>query len=533
MKSFFRYFLVVVLIFLLQCAKRGRPSGGPKDENKPLFVVANPPYESLYFTAKKIKITFNEYIKLKNVNKQLVVSPPLKYPPSISPLGSASRHIIIRILDTLQANTTYTFDFGNSVEDNNEGNKLERFKYVFSTGSFIDSLTAKGRVKDAYENAFDKDIRLLLYKIDSSFTDSVVYKQKPKYVTSTLDTTLYHFTNLQKGKYLLIALKDHAGDYLFDPKQDKIGFFTDTIVLPKDSVINTPIALFKETLPYKFKRGKEASRGKILFGYEGKVKNMNIRLLSKVSDSFRSVSRFEMGKDSLNYWYTPVDVDSLNFVVSNANISDTVTVRLRKKKIDSLMFDSPIRSILELKDTFNITTNNPIVKLDTSKISLTDKDTIGIPYRSFISKKENKFGFIFQKEYKQKYALSILPGAVQDIYHQENDTLTYTFTTKDIEDYGAVNLQVNNPKSQDLIIELTLRSGKLVYRKFTNNSSVVAFPLLIPAEYQIRIIIDVNNNGQWDTGNYLKKIQPEKIIYYDEILKVRPYHTYNQNIMIK
>lgn len=533
MKSFFRYFLVTILICsFLSCAKRGRPSGGPKDEDKPLFVVANPPYESINFTAKKIKITFNEYVRLKNVNKQLVVSPPLKYPPLISPQGTASKEISIQILDTLQPNTTYTFDFGNSVEDNNEGNQLERFKYVFSTGTYIDSLTTRGTVKDAFLKKFEKDIKLLLYRIDSSFTDSIVYKQKPNYVTSTLDSTVYNFSNLQDGKYLLIALNDKSSDYIFAPKEDKIGFYNDTVVLPRDSILSTPISLFKEVLPYDFKKAKEVRKGKLLFSYQGDAKDMKIELLSKVSDSFKSIARFEKGRDTLNYWHSLVDVDSLNFLVINKEIVDTVTVKLRKKKLDSLSFSSTTRSILELKDTFYIDANNPIVSLDTSKVSLVDKDTIKVPYQSFISDTQNRLGFTFKKGYKQRYSLSILPKAIKDVYNLENDSLNYIFGTKDLEDYGAINLRVNNPKSLNLIIELTYEDGSLIYRKFTNSSSTLQFPLLIPKNHLIRVIIDENNNGKWDTGDFLKRIQPERIIYYDEVLKVRSNFTYDQIISI-
>lgn len=533
LKSYFRYFLVVVFISSLwSCAKRGRPSGGPKDEDKPIFVVANPPYESINFTAEKIKITFNEYIVLRNINKQLVVSPPLKYPPLISPQGSASKEISIQILDTLQPNTTYTFDFGNSVEDNNEGNQLERFKYVFSTGTYIDSLKTRGTIKDAFLKKPEKDIKLLLYKIDTSFTDSIIYKQKPNYVTSTLDSTGYDFSNLEEGKYLLIGLKDQAGDYIFDPKEDKIGFYKDTVTLPKDSVLNTPISLFKEVLPYEFKRGKEIKRGKLIFGYQGEAKDLKVELLSKVSDSFKSISRFEKGKDTLNYWHTPIDVDSLNFLVTNKEIVDTVTVRLRKKKLDSLSLNSSIRKILELKDTFYLNANHPIVSLDTSKVSLVDKDTVNVPFRGFISTTENKFGFIFDKGYKQTYTLSILPKAVKDIYDMSNDSLSYSFNTKDIEDYGSIKLRVNNPKSKNLIIELTYEDGRVVYKKFTNTSGLIEFPLLIPKSHLIRVIIDKNNNGKWDTGDFLKRIEPEEIIYYPEVLKVRSNFTYDQTISI-
>ena len=271
-KIHFLLFAFLVLFFS-QCAKKGRPGGGPKDEDAPLFVTANPPYESINFDKNEINIYFNEYIKLKDLNKQLIISPPLNpaNPSLISPQGSPSKFINIKILDTLKENSTYIFDFGNSVQDNNESNVLERFKYVFSTGTYIDSLTLEGNVKNAFKSDDLKNIKLLLYRLDSSYTDSAVYKRKPDYVTSSLDTSNYKFSNLRKGNYLLVALNDERSDYLFNPKTDEIGFLKDTISLPRDSILKDIISIFKEELPYKFKRGKEISKGQLILGYEGKA----------------------------------------------------------------------------------------------------------------------------------------------------------------------------------------------------------------------------------------------------------------------
>ena len=133
--------LITLFTFIISsCARKGRPEGGPKDETAPIMVTANPPYETIHFKEDNIRIYFDEYIVLKDLQKQLVVSPPMKNPPLITPQGTPSKYINIKILDTLQPNTTYTFNFGNAVQDNNENNKLESFKYVFSTGSYIDSL---------------------------------------------------------------------------------------------------------------------------------------------------------------------------------------------------------------------------------------------------------------------------------------------------------------------------------------------------------------------------------------------------------
>ena len=203
----------ICFLVLSNCAKTGRPEGGPKDEDAPIFVTAKPPYKSLFFKEKEIRIEFDEFVRMKDLNKQLIVSPPLKNPPLISPQGSPSKEIKIKILDTLQENTTYIFNFGNAVVDNNESNVLENFSYVFSTGDYIDSLTTKGSVKEAGTIENKANISLLLYRLDSSYTDSIVYKKKPNYVTKTQDSVNFSFFNLRKGSYKVIALKEEISDF--------------------------------------------------------------------------------------------------------------------------------------------------------------------------------------------------------------------------------------------------------------------------------------------------------------------------------
>jgi len=512
-----------LILFFSQCAKKGRPSGGPKDEDAPLFVTADPPYESINFDKNEINIYFNEYIKLKDLNKQLIVSPPLNpsNPSLISPQGSPSKFINIKILDTLKENSTYIFDFGNSVQDNNESNTLERFKYVFSTGTYIDSLTLEGSVKNSFKSEDLKNIKLLLYRLDSSYSDSAVYKRKPDYVTSSLDTSNYKFSNLRKGNYLLVALNDKRSDYLFNPKADEIGFLKDTISLPRDSILKDIISIFKEELPYKFKRGKEISKGQLILGYEGKATKINIETLSAVPDNFQTITFPEKDKDTINLWHTPIERDSLIFKVNNNGISDTIVIKLRKKEIDSLKVSPQTIGVLDYKDTLFLSTNNPIIKIDTTKINFIDTDTINILYTPYISKKENKIGFIFQKKFKKTYKLNVYPNALTDIFNTSNDTIISQFKTRSLEDYGEITLDVKNTKKTPVIIQLTDLNDKTIAQEITSVSKNISFKYLNPNRYKIRIIYDTNNNGKWDTGNYLAKKQPELVEYLPEIQEVR------------
>lgn len=528
-------FLIVLVLSFSQCAKKGRPDGGPKDEDAPLFVTANPPYETINFDKNEINIYFNEYIKLKDLSKQLIISPPLnpENPPLISPQGSPSKYINIQILDTLLENSTYIFDFGNSVQDNNESNTLERFKYVFSTGAYIDSLTLSGSVKNSFKSESVENIKLLLYRLDSAYTDSAVYNRKPDYVTSTLDSSNYEFSNLRKGNYLLVALNDARSDYVFNPKTDEIGFLKDTISLPRDSIIKTELSIFKEELPYIFRRGKEIRKGQLIFGYQGKPSNLKIENLSAVPDNFQTIIFPEKDKDTLNLWHSPIEKDSLIFKISNNNIIDTITVALRKKQLDSLTVTKITGGVLNIKDTLFFSTNNPIIKIDTSKINFVHTDSIYITYKAFISKKESSVGFLFEKKFKTSYKLNLYPDALVDIFETSNDTVTSQFRTRSIEDYGEISLAIQNPEKVPVIIQLTDINDVTVAQETSSENKTISFNYLIPKKYKIRIIYDTNNNGKWDTGNYLEKKQPEPVQYFPEVQEIRPNWVLNEVIKIK
>ncbi len=532
MKKIINFLLIsLIALFLFDCARKGRPSGGPKDETAPILVTANPPNETVNFNKKEIRIYFDEYIVLKDLTKQLVVSPPFKNPLLITPQGTPSKYINIEILDTLKPNTTYTFNFGNAIQDNNENNKLEAFKYVFSTGSYIDSLTLSGNIKDALNRKPVKGISVLLYKIDATYNDSIIYKEKPLYVASTLDSSNYKFSNLQKGKYLLVALKEENKDYIFNSKTDKIAFYLDTISLPKDSILSSELRLFKEVQPYKFKRGKEVTKGKIAFGFEGEKKEMKVKILSKVPSNFKSFFQFEKEKDTLNYWFTPFEIDSLNFVVSNTNFKDTITVFLRKKKIDSLRISSSVNEVLHFNDTLFLNTNNPIINIDSTKISLVDKDTLVVPYQ-LKKEKINSYAVVFEKKPSMKYHLQVLPNAITDIYNTTNDTLKYRLSTRNLDDYGEIILNINKQTESPIILEL-IAKNVVIRRVFVKTSKTVEFKLLEPKKYTVRAIIDTNKNNKWDTGNYLNKIQPEKIIYFSEEITLRANWDFNETFTIK
>ena len=190
-------YILFSLIILFGCAKRGTPTGGPKDSIPPVLVNASPKLNSTNFDSEEIRLTFDEWIKLDKVQDQLIISPPLeKSSYEIKPLTGVTKKVFLKFLDSLTPETTYTINFGNSIQDNNENNPLTFFSYTFSTGETIDSLYIKGNTKDAFSQESDEYVSLQLYRIDSILNDSIIFKDKPTYIANTLDSTNYKFQNL-------------------------------------------------------------------------------------------------------------------------------------------------------------------------------------------------------------------------------------------------------------------------------------------------------------------------------------------------
>ena len=203
--------LLIFLIFfesltLFNCAKRGTLTGGLKDTIPPVLLSSNPPINNLNFKSEKITLNFDEYIKLEDINQQLIISPPLeKKDYKIIPENTITKKVEIEINNRLRENSTFTFNFGSSIVDNNEGNVLPFFNYTFSTGNYIDSLKISGFVKDAYEIDSLSFVSIHLYPIDSVFNDSTIYNQKPFYVHNSINKKKlkYYF---QKFDYDIIPI---------------------------------------------------------------------------------------------------------------------------------------------------------------------------------------------------------------------------------------------------------------------------------------------------------------------------------------
>ena len=516
-KSIFKFFCLLFTVIIVSCAKRGNITGGSKDSIAPVLTASFPKNMSTNFNGKEIKLFFNEYVKLKNINKQLIISPPMKNQPEILP-QTASKIITIKIKDTLQPNTTYSFNFGQSIEDNNEGNPYSQFKYVFSTGSTIDSLKLNVKIKDALEKKVDNFVSVMLYEVNEKFNDSTIYKESPRYITNTLDSLqLVQIENIKAGKYLLVALKDN-GNNKYNPKSDKIGFQKQYITIPNDTIFE--VELFKEKLPFKAVKPSQASGNRILVGYEGNPKDMKVVVKNGLETVPTLVTQFPK-KDSVQVWFKPIKVDSLQVVVEKEKFKKDFMVKIKKQKVDTLSINPEFSGNLPLRERFALNSTIPLVKFDKSKISIFNKDSTAVAFETEYDEFEQKLFLNFKKEALEKYKIELLPGALTDFYEKQNDTLSYTIVTKNDSDYGNLKVVLENVNRFPVIVELTDKDGKVKATEYTEKNTVVEFIAIEPALYTLRIIYDDNKNKVWDTGNYLEKRQSEQVIYFPKEIDVR------------
>lgn len=512
----------ILVLLTVQCARRGAPTGGPEDEQPPILLKVEPENYTTNFKGGKIRLEFDEFIKLKEVGKQLVISPPQKNKPLIRPQGTTARFVELTLLDTLNENTTYAINFGQSIVDNNEENPFNFYTYVFSTGDVLDSLEVTGILSDAFKRKVDPFVSIMMYRIDSSYTDSVVYKRLPDYIGSTTDSTsTFSIGNLSAGKYRVVAIKDNNSNNLFDPLTDKIGYVPDTVNVPSEEPLL--IRLFKEIPDYRVNTPSLISSQLIYFGYLGNGDSLEVEPYPKLADSIRTRQFPLFDKDTLAFYLSDSRWDTIQFLVRNEPLKliDTFVVRNRNVPRDSLDFRTNYSSQIPFDDTFRLTATTPIEALDTSKVRVYFNDSIPLDARIRLDSLRNLIELSFVKEPVSSYRVDVLPGAISDFFEQENDTLQYTLRTASLADVGNLTLNLGGSPRFPLILQLTDEKDNVLHEVYSEGKNSFDFLRMKPGTYGIRVIYDRNRNGSWDTGNFLRGELPEPVKYYPGYFELR------------
>ena len=522
MKKTYLYLLGGMLLLLwAACARVGSPTGGEQDKTPPKVVKTIPPNESVNFTGNRIRIYFDEFVTLRDIRKQLIISPPLAYFPEITPSGNASKYINIKILDTLRPNTTYTFNFGKSIQDNNEGNPLSFYTYTFSTGNTIDSLTLNGSIKDALRPKAENFVNVMLYEMGEKYSDSVVYKQRPIYVVNTLDSlTTFELSHLKAGKYMLVGMKDKDNNYLFDPKTDKIGFHPTPITIPTDS--SYTLSLFKEVPQTQASRPFQSGEQRISIGYQGEKDSIQVTPLPPFPADWKWVVEKEPTKDTLWLWYHPKVEDSLKLIVKS-NRADTTKVNLRKMKSEKWKITPEFKGISPTEEEIVLSSNTPIRAFNKEAIKLiVAKDSTEVGFEPIFTPNTSQITLKVKVKEGEKYLFKAF-NAFENFFGQKSDTLQESFSAKKAEDFGSLKLTFKDNVSLPFIIELTDKDAKKVlYEQYVEQTSpTYNFPFVKAGNYRLRVIEDRNRNRKWDTGNFLGRLLPEPVHYFAKEIELR------------
>lgn len=564
------------VVIVSSCASIGNPTGGPRDSVPPILVGTTPDYKALNFDGKSIEFTFNEYLFTSEISEVLVISPPFEKRPIIK---TKSKTLIVQFNEELKDSATYSFDFKNSIVDNNEKNPFENFRFSFSTGDVYDSLRVAGRVMDAFNlEPLDKSLVLL----HSNLNDSAVFRVRPDYIAKTDEDGLFMIDNIAPGSYHIFALNDVNGDMLYNEGAEEIAF-VDSLVIPSvefhealDTIVKGVDSMlvlghshfspepfymryFMEDIYEQFmESGERESRNKCLFLFNESVKDtFNVRLLNAQSSSWQQFEYNEKG-DSVVLWITDTLVskqDSLfmelsYFQLDSMNepyvLNDTLLMKFSDHKVEEkkknrkkdkeeeegaipipqFSWLSNLASTMELNGNIKLTAPEPLTSFDSKQILLhLTEDTLKMPLDFTFAKDTSVYRtyiISYKWEPEESYSLLIDSAASTNIYGVTSRELKKSFRVREEDYYGSITYNFTNVEMPMLVQILKNNDNEDVIRELRfDKDGEVLFEYLAPDKYKIKVIYDRNGNGKWDEGSYQDKYQPEQVSYVSEVVKLR------------
>ncbi len=546
------FILFFLCIWVYSCANIAPLEGGPKDEKPPEIAKATPENRSTNFKGGRIRIQFDEFISIKNQQKEIVVTPPIAAFPEVKP---NIRHVDVTIADSLlKPNTTYTINFGNSIADNNEGNILSNYTYIFSTGNEIDSAYIKVKIVDAQTLLPAKDAKLQLY---DQILDSTIFKESPYYVGNVATSGIATANYMREGSFEAIALGETQVNYLYNQGEDYIGFL-DSKLSTNDTNVTT-IYVFKEpTKNLKVLSAKANQKGSISFKLNGSAENVDIKTLNDSLPAFASSHEFiGTNYDSIVYWYPLQAPDTLYFQITypSGNVDTSRVVAKATKTTTSgtptsanrssrgsnnnatsnsgnatavkngLLFSHNLTADIDYFDTIQFTFNQPVKSLKDSIIAIKDGNTIVYPKVIFKDKTQRKAAIIFPMAENKGYELFVKDSSFYSIWGFTNDSLRISFKTTTKLEYTSLTLNIQNMNYQGNVIFSLLNQSDAVLQtqqiQFPNDNAQLVFTMLKAGNYRVRLTYDANQNGKWDSGNYSRRIQPERVTFFPKTIDIK------------
>lgn len=561
------WLLVVGGLFLLvamySCANMASPNGGPYDETPPKFVSSIPAPNQTNFKGKKIEILFDELVQLDKPSENVIITPPQMQLPVIR---AAGKKVMVELKDTLKENTTYTLDFTNSISDNNEKNVFENFSFAFSTGDQIDTLEVSGILLNAENLEPMPGITIGLHR---NLEDSAFVKLPFDRTSRTNDKGRFTIRNISPGSYRIFGLNDVNRDYKFDQPGEDIAF-CDSIIIPSfelttrqdtlwvDSLtIDTiktvaytryfpddiELRLFKENFVRQYLLKPERQQENLLtLHFNAPVDTVPLPRplnFTPVDSSWYFIQETEEGR-GVNLWLTDSLVwkqdtlqveltypksDSLNILRPQTDTLQFVMRRRPEKKkkkkddeVEPIVFlgmqvDAP--GSMDLFDTLSVTFNEPVIDLPKECFRLDQMvDSLWIPVDfELFPDSVNSLNYFIRRpwKYAEEYRLEIDSASIFSIYDRWNEPFSGTFKIKKEDEYGHLYLNIEGVDTT-AYVEL-LNGSDAPVRKAKVKDGGALFMDLKPDKYYARLVVDLNDNGKWDTGNYAEKRQPEEVFY--------------------
>jgi len=570
--------LTTLLIIALSCAKISQPTGGPRDKLPPVVVKSAPENGARNFVGKSVAVTFNEYVVLDNISEKFMASPPMKKKPRVFTKGKS---VIVEFDDKLRDSTTYTFYFQDAIKDLNEGNILDDFQFVFSTGSVIDSLSVTGNVYNAENLNVPEKTHVIMYR---EMADTAVIKMLPDYISRVDATGYFRINNVRAGKYRLFAIKDDDNSKNYNRTEEEFAFMDSTIVVTEKNfmpVIRDTTTVKKEVAKvlvplalkgdYMLTLFPAKKKDFYLTGSSRATKYLLTYILSLPPDSMDfefSIPDAEKDKyyieesrrrDTLKVWLTDSTLYSQSQISTIIRYPFTDTLGVVDYKRDTIMmrFITPRSprvakvktAALKVENNLTGSTIKPGVPVvfrseapfrqpDTTHIKLyelADTNKIKIPYL-FETDPLNSGRLIMKAKLLQakKYLFIADSAAFSNILNEYSDSIGIKFSVRENDSYGKLTMNISNCQGPS-IIQLLNNSEKLVAEATINKDGKIVFPLLESGFYRLRVIYDLNGDGLWTTGDYFTGRQPEPVSYYENEVEMKANFEFDQDwsIMVR
>lgn len=536
----FLMILFVIISAFYQCANIQRPTGGPKDSIPPKLISVNPPNLTTNFSSKKVVFVFDEFIRLENQQREISYSPDMEKRPNFV---VKRKELHVELPDSLEKETTYLINFGNSIVDNNERNPIKGFQYVFATGDKIDSLSIEGTVTNALKNAPEIDATVLLIPESQ---DSLIFGKKRANIFAVTDSSgRFKLSYLKEGNYKIYALKETNNDRIYNNTNENIGFINETIKLTKDTAnVQIYTSQIKEENFRVLDRGI-TTNSIVWLKLNKDLDNPEVEIIEPKELNTDKIVKIHPKKDSLSLWLNSIDYDTLNLRIYDdiLQVQDSITIRKPRNTsyVNTInLTDNLLANKVDRVKHIEINTSHPIESIDRNKIKIQEDSLFRTNYQ-LIKDSLDSEKIIIRYNWKEKinYSIEIDSGAFIGKFNETNLAFKKNFTMDENAKYGNIKLTIHIPDTSfQYIVQILNEKQDVVLRTdyiMPENSKMqyqIGYTNYLEGKYNIRIIYDQNNNGKWDPGNIKSWIQPERTWYFNKVISIRANWDQEENITI-